>query len=106
MTWIFWAVWVSATIAVWVLPKPERFAVAVLGDIAFIALQVLWAHEPVGVAVGVLLLVYSLWQWWNNRKDRRRARELLGAKAKALRDTLVRRLGERAVPGKPLPARQ
>ena len=106
ITWIFWAVWVGGNIATFLLPNPDRWTVAIIADVAFIAIQILWAHNPPGAAIGVLLLAYSIWQWWKRRKDPRRAREMLGAKARVLRDALVRRLGERAVPGKPLPARQ
>ena len=106
MTWIFWVVWLGANVMFFLLPKPECWAFAVAADVAFIAVQILWAHSWPGAAVGALILAYSLWQWWRNRRKPKRTGEILGAKARALRAALVRTMGERAVPGKPAPAGQ
>lgn len=38
------------------------------------------------------------WLWWRRRKRRKRARDALGAKSRALRDALVRRTREAAQP--------
>ena len=104
--WVFWVVWTAANVIFILLPRPECWAFAVVADVAFIALQVLWALSWPGAAVGAAILAWSLWQWWRNRRKPKRTGELLGAKARALRAALVRTMGERAVQGKPAPARQ
>lgn len=55
----------------------------------------LWAFAA-GSAINVLV---SLAMWWLSRRKRKdRARKLLGAKSRALRDALVRRARELSVP--------
>jgi hypothetical protein len=53
---------------------------------------------PQGGAIPLVLGVLLLWMWWNRRGGKKRAREALGEKSRALRDALVRVMRERAVP--------
>lgn len=56
------------------------------------------------IPVNAILFVYCLWQWWKRRKDKRkRAMALTGAKSRALRDALVRKMRQLRIPGVPLP---
>jgi uncharacterized membrane protein YfcA len=42
--------------------------------------------------VGIIVLIYYLYRLWKNWKNRKKTLAALGAKSKALRDTLVRRM--------------
>lgn len=65
-------------------------------DAAFLALSGAWPPAAIYAAVALL----AAWQWWRHwrRRRRDRARASLGAKSRALRDALVRRMRESLAP--------
>jgi hypothetical protein len=64
--------------------------VCVLADVVSHA----WLMVPFNAGAGVMAFII----WWRRRRDkRRRAAALIGAKSRALRDSLVRRMAEEAV---------
>ncbi len=51
-----------------------------------------------GGAISTTLGLLLLWTWWNRRRRQQRGTASLGAKSRALRETLARRMAERAIP--------
>lgn len=74
------------------------FGWSALGFTAYTVTGVFLGQWP-ACAVFLILAAICAWQWWNGRrKDRDRAGFLIGAKSRALRDALVRRVREAAKP--------
>jgi len=69
---------------------------AVLGALANLA----WGIWPLVAFFGVsaLVIAYLLFRWWRRNRKKRRASLALGAKALALRASLVRKMRESARP--------
>ena len=68
------------------------------GNLAFALAEAIQADWP-GAGVNGSLAVLLLWFWWLDHKRRKdRAPLALGAKSKALRDALVRRMRQVAKP--------
>jgi hypothetical protein len=59
------------------------------------AVIISWRPYAIGAAIS---LAVALAVWWHRRKKRRRGAALLGAKSKALRDALVRRVRQSGRP--------
>jgi O-antigen/teichoic acid export membrane protein len=71
--------------------------------VADVLLVVFWVIRGNAAAAMILLLVaaanaWAWWYWWRRRKKRRRALALLGAKSRALRDAIVRRMRQEHQP--------
>lgn len=79
----------------WVLFAAANF-LALIPDVA----DGYWYFIP----LNAVMFVYCLRQWWKRRKDKRkRVMALIGAKSRALRDALVRKMRQLRIPGVPLP---
>lgn len=65
-----------------------------------IAQLFLW-HAPLYITIFIALLaLFFTWIWWKRHRDKRkRALALIGAKSRALRDALVRKLRQSRVRG-------
>ena len=103
--------------AVWRMLMGEWFQWRVLVTVTFLILftvnlvgVIVYAFDSdyasVGVsAFGMIWCSLVIWWLWRNRKDRRKAAEFLGAKSRALRDKVVRKMRETQVPSpSPVPA--
>lgn len=78
---------------------------AVQGWLQVIADSTTW-HSPGALVITVPLSMLFTWLWWNSQRPKRqKVREWIGAKSRALREALVRRLAERKIRGiVPVPA--
>jgi O-antigen/teichoic acid export membrane protein len=86
-----------------VLGHGELWPAPACAAMANALLAVFWLLRGNAAAATITLLVaaanaWTWWYWWRRRKKRRRALALLGGKARALRDALVRRMRERTQP--------
>lgn len=61
-----------------------------------------WQIAPVNGAT----LVFWLWIWWRNRRDKRRAKALIGAKTAAVKARMAQEIADRTIPVPDLPERK
>ena len=47
---------------------------------------------------GLILALWFAWEWWRRRKDKRRARQLIGNKVRAVKARMARELADRSIP--------
>jgi len=79
---------------------------SLLMDATFAIADIIWGvqylfHDPPWSAFSFTFAAYWIWQFWDdwrNWKDKKKIREALGAKSRALRDNLVKRMREGASP--------
>lgn len=69
-----------------------------MNSVIEIFIAVYWMHLPPLAAGHVISAVIAACSWFTRRKLRR-GTELLGAKSRALRDALARKMHDRTVPG-------
>jgi len=102
MTWLLAAVIagpsLAGTLAGWGYPHADgrRYAWWALGD-GLTVPGLLVLHAWPAAAMLAALAAWWAWQWWNRRR-KSRAKAWLGAKSKAVRDALVRKLREARKP--------
>lgn len=53
---------------------------------------------PTQAGIGSIHLLVAIFMWWWDRKDRKKAKDLIGAKSKAIRDEMTRKVRELAQP--------
>lgn len=88
----FWMAMLVLVIQRWRRLFALAWAVSAVGDTVF-DLIAGWRGDACGSAVSFVL---ALILWWFNRRRRNRAKQLIGAKSRAIRDALVRRMRELA----------
>lgn len=102
MNWLVVGVWLATLIA-------AAIAAAIARDQATMAL-----YQAFGAGVNVLMdlvigvwpfailngimLVFWLRKWWKNRRDKRRARDLIGDKTRLIRARMAQQLADRRIP--------
>jgi hypothetical protein len=104
----FWSIWVA--VDGWAIRhhRPEVDSIAVLAAVAWVVGRAAWwaAHRQWAAALAEIVagvIWFSIWR--RNRKGRDRAAKLVGGKARAIRDKLLRRQREAARPGRPVTER-
>jgi len=76
---------------------PTCWELMAAADVLWIASGILQRNWP-WVVIEVAFLVFSLWMRNRNRRNRRRARDMYGAKSRALLAAIVRKAREAAQP--------
>jgi hypothetical protein len=106
LMWLAWALLFGAEMAVLERPGLRRLsdALEAAGEVVY-AVITLWAflhHWWAAASLNAAVMAFIAWRDWRRRK-RKRGTASLGAKSRALRAALVRRMRES---GKPRPALQ
>ena len=47
---------------------------------------------------GIVCMIFFAWMWWRRRKDKRRVKQLIGNKVRAVKARMARELADRSIP--------